>query len=388
MYTLSITYKNAPLDIRGRLAFSREEQLDFCKKALEFKEIDGCVVVSTCNRMEIYVSGTDNCLDVTEKLLLQEKGGIASAYKKYFCRYHGKKATEHLFYVVAGIDSMVVGEDEILGQVRDAYQLSLEEKLTDYHLNTIFQGAFTCAKKIKTQTKLSKTSVSVGTLAASEVFRFRSDSKNSEEKKVLLIGMTGKMGGIVLKNLLSKSGMKIWGTVREHHGSHSLKGKENEASAISYSSRYDYIDEADVVISVTASPHYTITAEEAVRAIHTEKERLWIDLAVPRDIDPKVQEIQGIKLMDIDYFETLAKQNSELKLHEVSVAEDMISECLDEVIKELYFHAFLPRMEQFRGYITGNRPEQILFQLRDEATHEELQSFLGLIERVLDVEGN
>jgi glutamyl-tRNA reductase len=280
------------------------------------------------------------------------------------------------------MDSMVIGEDEILGQVRDSYQMALNEKLTDYHLNTIFQGAFTCAKKIKTETMLSKTSVSVGTLAASEVFHFP-----AENKKVLLIGMTGQMGSIVCKNLLGRSDIKIRGTIRNHHGIGNFEGKENRIEPISYESRYDYLDEADVVISVTASPHYTITAGEAEAVLHTPKERLWIDLAVPRDIDLAVQKIPGLTLRDMDYFQTLAKQHNEKKLHEVAVAEDMIIECMDEVVRELYFHAFLPDMKRFQEYMAKRRPEQLLFQLRDYATSEELQSFLQLLKRMLDAEG-
>lgn len=383
MYALSISYKNAPLDLRGLIAFSQEEQLVFEKRIVKGSAIQGCVVISTCNRMEIYVSGHNQSLDYVEEQLRQTKGESVDILKKYFRRYHDEKAIEHLYRVVAGMDSMVVGEDEILGQVRDSYQIALEAGLTDYELNTIFQGAFTCAKKIKTETKLSKTSVSIGTLAASEVFHWDTESNT---KTVLLIGMTGKMGSIVFKNLLSKEEIQIIATVREHYNRHLITNYESRVRVVPFQERYRYVDEADVIISVTSSPHYTITMKETVSAIHSEKKRLFLDLAVPRDIDLALQNVENVTLMDIDYYKQLALKNNEMKIKEVAIAEDMIAECMDEIMKEMCFHRFMPNFKNYQYYMKERTPEQALFQIRDYANYEELKSFLNLLGRIVSEE--
>ena len=383
MYALSISYKNAPLDLRGLIAFSQEEQLDFEKKIVTNSIAQGCVVISTCNRMEIYISGNELALDCVEEQLRHTKGENVDILKKYFRRYHDEKAIEHLYRVVAGMDSMVVGEDEILGQVRDSYQIALEAGFTDYELNTIFQGAFTCAKKIKTETKLSKTSVSIGTLAASEVFHW---DTGSHIKTVLLIGMTGKMGSIVFKNLLSKDDIRIVATVREHFNRHLIAGNESRVRVVPFKERYRYVDEADVVISVTSSPHYTITMKETLAAIHSKKNRLFIDLAVPRDVDLALQSVENVTLMDIDYYKQLAVKNNEMKIKEVAIAEDMIAECMDEIMKEMCFHRFMPDFKKYQNYMKERTAEQALFQIRDCANYQELKSFLGLLGRIVNEE--
>lgn len=224
MYCISINYKKAPLEIRNRFAFSPEEQRLFLKKKHGDDKITGCVLLSTCNRMEYYA----NCLEgqdpgeIWERMerdICEEKDLDIGLCRKYINCYHEEGALKHLHRVAAGVDSMVVGEDEILGQVKDAFSLAMEEDCTDYQLNTIFKSAVTGAKKIKTDTALSRTSVSVATLAASRILAFEKQLRQEpgwEDRpfRVMIIGITGKTGSTVMKNICNRENLIIIGTSR------------------------------------------------------------------------------------------------------------------------------------------------------------------------------
>lgn len=158
------------------------------------KQVEQCVVLSTCNRMEIYAQGEETCFKELEKVLAKEADADVEWVRGRVRRYHDEKAIRHLFQVVCGMESMVIGEDEILGQTRDAYLFSKERGYTGYELNSIFQAALACAKRVRTETVISRTAVSVATLAANEVFRLslprktvllirrRTDGRNYSEK--------------------------------------------------------------------------------------------------------------------------------------------------------------------------------------------------------------
>ena len=156
----------------------------------------------------------------------------------------------------AGLIPWFYGEDEILGQVKDAYQMTLEEKAANYEMNVIFQKAITCAKKTKTNTNLSRTPVSIATLVANEVFHF--EKQDSQEKKILIMGVTGKIGSTIAKNILSKPGIEVLGTVRSHRSDLTFQWKSSHIHLVTTRIWYQYMEEADIVISATSSPHYTV----------------------------------------------------------------------------------------------------------------------------------
>lgn len=165
MECISISFKSAPEEIRRIFVFTQEEK----KQLLE--QAEQAVLLATCNRTEIYATGKESLFPVLERLLAEKSGMEETELRRIAKRFQGKKALEHLYRVTCGMDSMVLGEDEILGQVRQAYLFSCEEHRTGYELNTAFQGALACAKKIKTETDISKSSVSIATLVSNEVFR-------------------------------------------------------------------------------------------------------------------------------------------------------------------------------------------------------------------------
>lgn len=375
MYCISISHKAAPLLIREKFAFSLEEQKAFSNKVVTNSHVSGCIVLSTCNRSEVYFTGDKKAVAVMEEELASFKGLQKSEVLKYYRVYGIKQAAHHLFQVASGLDSMVIGEDEILGQVKKAYQTALEIKTTDYELNILFQSAITSAKKVKSLTLLSKTPISVGTLVAHEIFNFP-----KKDKKVLIIGLTGKMGTIIMKNVAHRDDVELIGTTRQHGYHISVVSKA--VKVIHYSQRYAHINEADIIISATTSPHYTLTYDEVVKAATIKKERLFIDLAVPSDIDGQIRLIEGTKLYDIDYFEVLSKQNNETKLKEVEKGQLIIEEEVESAFKKIYFHEWVENVDYYKNYFQDKNIEQILYKLRDEASSEELKIILDVIKRV------
>lgn len=369
MECISISHKTAGAGLRQRFAFSGQEAEAFVKGLMEREEIGQAVLLSTCNRTELYVQGRPGAFGLLEELLAARAGLDAESIRETARRYEGKGAVRHLFSVTCGIDSMVVGEDEILGQVRDAYGRSVACGAAGYEVHAIFQAALACAKRIKTETGLSRSSVSVATLAAAEVFHLRPGAKT-----VLLIGSSGKIGGTILKNLLSREEIRVVATTRTHRGLY--QDGSGRVKNVDYRDRYDWLEEADAVISATASPHYTITAGRAQKAMKAGKERLFVDVSVPPDIDGKIGRLPGCRLLSIDDFNRLAAQNNERKRQAAADAAQIVEEEAETLFKALALHGAADRIAGWKERYEGRPFEKLLYQLRDELDSGSFEALL------------
>ncbi len=379
LFVLSISHKQAPVQIRSQFAFDREQTEDFLARMRGIEGVWGAVLVSTCNRTEVYYSGDASAGDAVQRLLADAKGADIHVLRRFFRSYQGERAVIHLFRVAAGLDSRVLGEDEILGQIRDAYNTACGAHATDYYIHALFQRALGCAKQIKTKTCLSKSSVSIATLSASEAARFKEGVK-----RVLLLGATGQMGGLIAKNLSARGDIELVAAVRRHCGISLPEGVRE----IAYEERYHYIDQADVVISATASPHYTITYEACRDAVRTEKERLFLDIAVPRDMDPDLVLLEGASLKNIDFFEKTAIDHDGQKKEGKRQAEDLIRIQCQEMEKDLVFHGFRPLLEDFTHWLEGKSARQLFYLLKDCADAGELRTLLAVSKRLMEEQEN
>ncbi len=379
MYCISVSYKKAPAEIRGRFAFDAREKEALAGMLRESGAAEGCVVLCTCNRSEVYLSGGKAAIRALQEAVASIKAVPQQELLKYLNIYSGDRATAHLFKVCCGFDSMVLGEDEILGQVRLAYQAALEKKDVNYELNVLFQRAIACAKRIRTDTRISTTPLSVATLVANEVFRFPKDGV----KQVMIIGITGKMGTTIAKNILAKPGIQVTGTVRSHHAVLDFAPKGDRVRLVDYRDRYKYAKDMDIIISATTSPHYTITMDELNRALagdSGERHRLLVDVAVPLDMDPEAAKLPGVTLRDIDYFDTLSRNNEQIRLKELDRARAIMEEDLDGAVKEMMFHPYIGRLAQLRAAFAGKSPESLLFTVRDRVSSEELKVVLKVLD--------
>ena len=358
MECISISHKTAASGERQKFYIPGETAGDFLKKVRAAAGVEQCVLLSTCNRTEIYVQGEENRFPGLEETLADFSGSESEQIRTLARRYQGRKALRHLFRVVCGMESMVLGEDEILGQTRDAYMSAKEAGNTGFELNSAFQAALACAKRVKTETMISKTAVSVATLAASEVARLP-----LSHKTVLLMGSSGQMGSIILKNLLSQKNVRIIATVRSHNGI-CLSGG-GQVTHVDYQERYAALEEADAVISATASPHYTLTAGRVQKAIRSWKERLFLDISMPPDLDVQIGKLAHCRLVALDDVKGLARENNRRKQQAFADAEEILEEELEKLCKTLAFHRFTEVDAQWKERYAGCSGEKLLYLLRD-----------------------
>lgn len=392
IYLLSLSHKTTPLKIRSLFAYSEDGKTQVLKGLLASGRIDEAVVLSTCNRMEIYCHAMDNgkeparpVLEIMEQEAIKAAGAEAvEDIGRYIRRFHGRQAAHHLFRVAAGLDSMVIGEDQILGQVKQAYDFSHERGYCRSYLNTLFRDAVTGAKRVKTDTELSKTPVSTAGLAIKAAEERLGGLKG---KKLMILGATGRIGNIVLKNVQQISKLEIYVTMRSRTSLEKL-GHGLRYQAISYEERYQWLDEMDVVVSATASPHYTLTAYGLKQYLKTEKDRVFLDLAVPPDIEKFP--MPGNWYYNIEDMTELARQNNERKLAEVPLADRIIEEYESQFDKWLLYRENQDNMEVWKSTILQDISEKgaeaaisrLLYQLREAGTVEEVEKFLLMVDKV------
>jgi len=372
MECISISHKTAKSMERQRCFIPKERTEDFLREIMALDGVEQCVVLSTCNRTEIYVQGEGNRFKGLEAVMAEASGSDGEWIRSLARRYQGRKALGHLFRVVCGMESMVIGEDEILGQARDAYMYAKEAGYTGYELNSVFQAALTCAKRVKTQTMISKTSVSVATLAANEIFRLP-----VQHKTVLLMGSSGQMGGIILKDLLSQENIRIITTVRSHNGRY--QSLDPRVENVDYRNRYDYLEEADAVVSATSSPHYTLTAGRVREAVGTPKARLFLDISMPPDLDAEIAAIENCRLVSLDDINRLAEENNRLKQQAIMDAEEILSEELEKLCKVLAFHRFIEKDSRWKERYEEYSAEKLIYKLRDGLDSASFEAVLDVL---------
>lgn len=366
IFVSGVNYKTTPLDMRERLSFTTGEQKAALLEMHKLDCINECILLSTCNRTEVYVysdsSGFNN--EVLERLLCDIKGLDIYQFKKHFYFYSSTRAVRHLFKVASGLDSMVLGEDQILGQVKNACELAMDTGTSGSTLNTLFREVVTAAKKVKTFTDLSKNSLSIASLSVKLLNDFF--GSGLENKCALVIG-AGKIGSLTLKNLASKGVRKIYITNRTHGKAEELSKDTECAQVIGYNERYNVIDECDMVISSTTSPHYTITRDMLEKSISTGKQRVYIDLAVPRDIDVSIKDMPSIRYFNMDDLQLTIDCNIDKRLLEVSRAEEIIGEYMAEFEKWYEFRGVLPvikEIQRYTGEFLNDRINQTIARMK------------------------
>lgn len=375
MYCIGVSYKKTKAEIREKFNFSDEEKNVFIPHVLEKTGLEGCVILSTCNRSELYFSGnvTDG-IEVMEKFLHEFKNIDLNTVKEECLAYAGENAIRHLFNVCCGMDSMVLGEVEIIRQIKEAYGFSFEHKWVNKELNIVFQAALNSSKEIHNKTNLAYCPVSVSTLTAKAVEKY---CKENGRNHILIIGAGGRTGSIVIKNLLDMNidGIEIVGTGRNPETLKSEYENYVNVRIEDYKDRYAYVDWADVIVSATSSPHYTFVSDKCADLIKNNK--LFIDLAIPRDIDKDIADNDKVSLMDIDYFNKLAKKNNEAKIAECDTAYSLIEEKVQKTVKNIAFEHYITENDKLHKELENRDSMWLIHKLRDELDKD---SFIKIIE--------
>ncbi|MES2659202.1 MAG: glutamyl-tRNA reductase [Verrucomicrobiota bacterium] len=303
---LGLNHRTAPVEVRERFAVGTPKLGLASTELAELAEAAEAVVISTCNRTEFYLAAEDaRAAFVKIETRLAEKIQVDSSVAAHFYRMEKSDAARHLCRVVSGLDSMMLGETEIFGQVKQAYQSALDAGATGIVLNKLFQRAFGVGKKVRTETSIQEGSTSVGNVAVDLAEKIFGHLKNSE---VMILG-AGEMSRITAQSLVSRGAKSIFVTNRSFDRAQEL-ATEMGGSAVRFDDWQSVLSRVDVVISSTGAPHTIIQRADVEKARRARKYRplFFIDIAVPRDIDPAVGEIEEVYLYDIDTLEQLADE--------------------------------------------------------------------------------
>lgn len=291
---VGIDYTDAGLDIRGKFSYTKREQ-EKTISALRKKEgISGCILLSTCNRTELVLSRTREWEREERSLFCELKGQSVEEYGSYLHLRRGMDAVKDLFALASGLKSQILGEDQILTQMKDAADFSRKFFGTDKILETLFRMAVTAGKEIKTNINLPSSNRSAPLAAISGLEQKGATFKG---ERCLVIG-NGAMGRLTAQLLLDR-GADVTVTIRQYRSG--IVDVPVEAARIDYSKRYEKLPECRYVFSATASPNTTITADK-LDACALQENTVFVDLAVPRDIEEAVGGIDGVTLYDIDDF--------------------------------------------------------------------------------------
>ena len=400
---LSISHKTARASLRGRFIFDSEQTKDILKQLTEpdgqqeNTGIEEAVLISTCNRTELYCSGTpenQNFIRMQHVLLaaagIEKNSETHMAVLDAFRRFSDKNAIHHLFCVAAGLDSAVLGEDQILGQVRNAYFLAMESGYTKTTFHCLFQSAITAAKRMKTDTILSKSSISTAGLALKTAMECQQDLP---VKNVMIIGASGKIGSIVLKDALDFQGLNIFITAR-HELPHPLHGQDMRYTVIPYEKRYEYMSDMDIVISATASPHYTVMKEHFLAQNPPVKKRVFFDLAVPADIEPEMSQVPETVCYSMEDMQELARQNNAAKLEALPKAKAILSKYEEQFVKNMAFGEALPaiaalseRAQEALGQESAySLVHKFVCQAKKNCDADEFVQFTKILNKIVEVE--
>jgi glutamyl-tRNA reductase len=303
---LGLNHRTAPVEVRERFAVGATKLGEAATDLITHVAATEALVVSTCNRTEFYLVAEDAQAAFTLiEARLAEKTQLDSSVTTHFYRKEKLDAARHLCRVVSGLDSMMLGETEIFGQVKQAYAHALEAGATRNVLNKAFQRAFSIGKKVRTETSIQEGSTSVGNVAVDLAEKIFGHLKNSE---VMILG-AGEMSRVTAQSLVSRGAKSIFVANRSYDRAVEL-ATEMGGSAVRFDDWQRTLERVDVVISSTGAPHAIVHRADVEKIRRARKYRplFFIDIAVPRDIDPAVGEIEEVYLYDIDTLEQLADE--------------------------------------------------------------------------------
>jgi glutamyl-tRNA reductase len=293
---IGVNHKTAPVEVRERLAIPESRLPDACKKLVEHPAVDEGMIVSTCNRVEFIANMKNGAGDLREFLRDYFQVDL-SQFENHLYEFREDDVIRHVFRVAASLDSMVVGEPQILGQVKEAYATARAVGAVRAQLDQLLTRAFAVAKRVRTETAVGSSSVSIASVAV-ELAKKIFGSLNG--KSVYLVG-AGKMSELAARHLLSNGASSLFVANRTYDRAIRMAQKFN-GQAIEFSRIYDTCDRADIVITSTGSPHFIFHPEhgEKLMALRRNKPMFFIDIAVPRDVDPEMNKLDGIFVYDID----------------------------------------------------------------------------------------
>jgi glutamyl-tRNA reductase len=321
LFVAGISYKTAPVELREKLAVHPSRLRCFGCRLKLAGNLSEVVLLSTCNRVEIY--GVVPWISGIVHRLFQVLSSSVVDFTPHLYIKEGAEAAKHLFSVAGGLDSMVLGETEITGQVKQAYQAAHDAGLTGRITNRLFQSAFQVAKEIRTQTAIGRGATSVGSVAVELAERIF--DKNLSARTVMIIG-AGKMGEACVRHLAKKGARSVLVSNRSFERAQNL-ANEFGGRAVRFDECLTGMIEADIVVSSTGSPQTILNRNDLASVMPARGNRplFLIDIAVPRDVDADVQQLENVYLYNVDHLETIVRENVLTRERELARCQSIIA---------------------------------------------------------------
>jgi glutamyl-tRNA reductase len=329
-----VSHKTAPVEVRECLAF-REETLPAALADLKSRDgVSEAVILSTCNRVEITVTTEDSSdpRAIVDSFLADHKAVSPGAGGPHFYRHEGRDAIHHLFRVAASLDSMVVGEPQILGQLKAAYAAARNAGAVRGWLDGVFTRAFSVAKRVRSETGIGQMAVSVSYAAVELARKIFGPLSN---RTVMIVG-AGKMSELAARHLRRSGASHVFVTNRTPERAVEM-AELFQGTPVDYTRFTAMLPEADIVIASSAAPHYILRKDEMLRVIAARRNRpmFLIDIAVPRNIEPSVNEIDNVFLYDIDDLQEVVNANLRERMKEAEHAEALVAEEVGRMMARL-----------------------------------------------------
>lgn len=352
---IGINHNSAPVEVRERLALPESRLPEACRRLTEHPGVEEGLILSTCNRVEVLAKTTNGSADL--RAFIRDYFQLNPAeFAEHFYELRQREAIRHVFRVTASLDSMVVGEPQILGQVKEAYAVARAVGAINSQLDSLLERAFAVAKRVRTETAVGSSSVSVASVAvelAKKIFG------SLQGKNVFLVG-AGKMTELAARHLVAHGAGSIFVANRTYDRAVELARRFN-GQAISFDELYQSCDRADIVITSTGAPHAIFRREHAQRFLARRRNRpmFFIDIAVPRDVDPAVNRLDGVFVYDIDDLQQAVSTHVADRKKEAERAEAIVAYEVERFQERLETLKVVPTIVSLQDHLETIRQAEI-----------------------------
>ncbi len=353
---IGVNHRTAPVEVRERFAIPESRLPEALQSLCQYPGISEGLILSTCNRVE-FLAHPQNGSEADLRGFIREYFAVEPAdFEKYLYEYHDDDAVRHVFRVASSLDSMIVGEPQILGQMKDAYSAARAVGAVNSRLDALVTRAFAVAKRVRSETQIGTSAVSVASVAvdlAKKIFGALSG------KVVYLVG-AGKMSELAARHLLAHGAEQILVANRTYEKAQDM-AEAFGGQAVLFEQLYDTADKADIVITSTGAPHAIFRREHGERFMLKRKNRpmFFIDIAVPRDVDPEVNKLDGIFVYDIDDLQSVVSSHVDERRREALRAEAIIETEVERFLARLQTLDVVPTIVSLQEHLETIRQAEI-----------------------------
>ncbi len=383
---VGLSHKSAPVEIREKVAFAEDCLHEALHTVRSLPGLQEGVIVSTCNRVEVYAASRrrEDGVESLVRFMAEYHEVPLEELRPHLYVYAGPDAVRHVFRVASSLDSMVVGEPQILGQVKDAYEAASEGAATGLVLNRFMQKAFSTAKRVRTETRIAQSAVSISFAAVELARKIFGDLQG---KHVLVIG-AGEMCELAATHLMENGVSGVQVTNRTYARAEALAERFG-GNAVPFEEFRYHLPEVDIVISSTGAPHFVLEVDEVRAAMKTRKQKpmFLIDIAVPRDIDPRLNDLPNVYLYDVDDLQGVVDANKKERAKEADKAEKIVGEEVRGFLSWLKTQEVTPTIRDLREKFDSIRRVEIEKTLKafgDELPNKQRKSLEAMSQAIVN----